>query len=67
MFRIQDKAMPDIQGIRRNFALVNLATVQVTNLPLQKPSGVRFDLMYKSGLKEALHTYIGYTSCIYKG
>jgi hypothetical protein len=51
-----------------NCAAVKITTVQVTNLPLpQTLSRVRFDLLNRSGLTEALHTYIGYTCCIYNG
>jgi hypothetical protein len=49
-----------------NCAAVKITTVQVTNLLLpQTLSRVRFDLLNRSGLTVALHTYIGYTCCIY--
>ena len=51
-----------------NFAAVKLKTVQVTCLPLtQTPSRIRLGALNGSGLTEALHTYTGYTCCIYNG
>jgi len=51
-----------------NCAAVKITTAQVTNLLLpQTLSRVRFDLLNRSGLTVALHTYIGYTCCIYNG
>ena len=51
-----------------NCGLVKITSVQVTNLPLPQPlSRVRFDLLNRPGLTEALHTYIGHTCCNYNG
>lgn len=49
-------------------AAVKITTVQVTNLPLpQTLSRVRFGVLNRSRLTEALHTYIDYTCWIYNG